>query len=145
MTPSKRPLKSCSGCGGGGRLSTRGSSRFGGTKVDVCDMAEISVPGRRLKGMPMMPLHQFPTAKETAKGIGFSSGLRNGRNLLAENFFEKLQHAFPAEILVRLVAMEIRLSHIFQIFGIVFVQLDDFFDDRFLIRKVGVIDEAFGI
>jgi len=100
------------------------------------------LPSRRLHGMPMMPLYQFPTPEDAPKGKGSSSGLCHRSNFLRENLFKKVEHALAVEKLIWLVVVKIRLAQILHIFYIIVVQFDDFFNERLVAGKVGPVQEA---
>jgi len=106
------------------------------------DFVPLMSPGRRLHGMPMVPFDQFPTPEDAPQGKGFPSGLGHRSNSLREDFFEKVEHALAVEKLIGPVVVKIRLAQIFQILGVVVVQLDDFPNERLVAGKVGPVQEA---
>ena len=84
----------------------------------------------------MMPLRPFPPTKNAPEGKSFSSRLRHRSDFLGKNLLKEIKESLAAEINVRLVAVEIRLAHIFEVFGVILIQLDDFFNQRLVAGKV---------
>jgi hypothetical protein len=90
----------------------------------------------------MVPLYQLPPAKQAAEGKRLSSGLCHRCDFCRKDFFEKIQCSVRIKILVWFIIVKIRLARVFQIFGIVFVQFDDFFDERLVTRKIRTVQET---
>ena len=105
-------------------------------------MRIVCSPARQVKLVPVVPLGQTPAAEQAAEEKGLSPRLGDGRDFLRNDFFPKIQNPLAVEILVRHIVMEIGLPQVFEIFGVVLVQFDDFFDQRLVAGKIGAVQEA---
>ena len=76
----------------------------------------------------MMPLRPFPTTKNAPEGKSFPARLRHRSDFLGKNLFKKIKEPLAVEINVRFVVVEKRLAHVFKVFGVIPIQLDDFFN-----------------
>src|SRR5207247_2255621 len=73
------------------------------------------------------------------------SPLGHGSNLPREDPLELIQESFPAEQLIRLVVMKVRLAEVIQILRVVLVEFDDFLEQGFFAREIKVVEKTFWI
>ena len=75
--------------------------------------------------MPVVTFYEAPTAENFSRKKGALAALGHGGDSPGENSLEEIEQAFVAEIDAGLIIVEIRLAGVFQIFGVILVQLNN--------------------